>query len=62
MKDVTFFKIPETLSAAFMVLSGEYGINEERVNKLKKDGYDPVKVQKCVNDLITIIYKYSDDG
>ena len=33
------------------ILNGDYGIGQERVNKLISEGYDPVEVQGKVNEL-----------
>lgn len=50
--------LPETVSAALLVIGGYYGNGEERKTKLKSDGFDYNKVQKCVNELYPIIKKY----
>nr|DAI89898.1 MAG TPA: CW7 repeat protein [Caudoviricetes sp.] len=55
---VTVFNMPETVSVAFLVIAGKFGNGEDRKNKLKKAGYDPVKVQSCVNDLLPVLKKY----
>ena len=39
------------------VLMGYYGIGEERVNKLRKDGYDAQKVQDKINELYAVAAK-----
>lgn len=51
-------EMPLIVGVAFEVLADKYGINEERVKKLKQAGYDPDKVQKCVNDLLKLFNKY----
>lgn len=58
MNEVTMVKISDTISVSLLVIAGAYGNGEERKNKLKALGYDPTKVQSCVNDLIKIIDKY----
>lgn len=55
---VTIFNLPETVSVAILVIGGEFGNGEERKANLKKAGYDSVKVQNCVNDLLPILNKY----
>lgn len=53
--------LPETFSISLLVIAGAYGNGTERKEKLKKDGYDPDKVQNCVNDLLPIIKKYGGE-
>ena len=40
------------------VIAGVWGNDEERVKRLKEQGYDVDRVQSCVNDLMKIINKY----
>lgn len=54
------FRLPETVSVAFEVLTGKYRNGEERRYLLEKDGYDYNKVQSCVNDLVKLFNKYGD--
>lgn len=56
--NISLVKLPETVSVALLVLAGEYGNDSARINALKKDGYNPTKVQNCVNDLCDIIERY----
>ena len=58
MKQSLLVKIPDIISTALLVIYGAYGNGEERKRKLTAEGYDPTKVQSCVNDLIKIIDKY----
>lgn len=55
---VTAFNLPETVSVALLVIAGQFGNGEARKEKLKKAGYNPDKVQSCVNDLLPILNKY----
>lgn len=55
---VTAFNLPETVSVALLVIAGQFGNGGERKAKLTKAGYDPVKVQQCVNDLLPILNNY----
>ena len=48
----------ETISVALLVIAGVYGNGDERKQKLKSEGYDPAKVQSCVNDLLKLMEKY----
>lgn len=51
-------KLDPLLGASILVLSGHYGNGDERFKKLESDGYDAVKVQKLVNEMIPIFKKY----
>lgn len=51
-------KIDDTVAAALACISGAYGNGDERKEKLTADGYDPAKVQSCINDLLPIIERY----
>ena len=51
-------KLPDTLSVALLVISGEYGNGDERKAKLTNEGYDYTKVQGCVNELLKLMEKY----
>ena len=51
-------KLSDTVSAALCGIAGEYGNGTERTNKLKKVGYNPQKVQACVNELLKLFEKY----
>lgn len=55
---VTVMSLPEIVSVALLVIGGQFGDGDVRKEKLIKAGYDPVKVQKCVNELYPIINKY----
>lgn len=57
--NVTAVNLPATVSAALLVIAGEFGNGTERQTKLKKAGYDYQKVQKCVNELLPILNKYA---
>ena len=52
-------ELPETVGVAFEVLADQFGVDHDRVVRLKAAGYDPKKVQQCVNDLIALCEKYS---
>lgn len=60
MDDFGLISLPSTIGVAFMVLCGQYGNGEERVERLEADGYDYDTVQDCVNDLCDLIEKYGD--
>lgn len=57
---VTAINMPQTISIAFLVIAGVYGDGDKRKQKLAEDGYDPVKVQACVNKLYPIIKEFGD--
>lgn len=58
--NVTAINLPSTVSAALLVIAGQYGNGAERREKLKKAGYNPVTVQTCVNELVKILERYGD--
>lgn len=53
-------KLPSAISGAILVIGGTYGNGDARKEALKRDGFDPDKVQKAVNDLLPIINKYKE--
>ncbi len=55
---VTAFNLPVTVSAALLVIAGQFGNGDERKQKLTKAGYNPAEVQACVNELLPILNKY----
>ena len=55
---VTAFNLPQTVSVALLVIAGQFGIGEERKEKLRKAGYNTTEVQACVNELLPILNKY----
>ena len=55
---VTAINLPDTVSVALLVIAGQFGNGDDRKQKLKKAGYNPVTVQACVNELIPILNKY----
>lgn len=54
----TVINLPQTISIALLVIAGNYGTGETRKEKLRKDGYNPELIQKCVNELYPIVSKY----
>lgn len=58
MSEIKMYSLPTTIAVAILVISGQYGNGTDRVKRLKADGFDPAKVQKCVNDLLPIIKRY----
>ena len=58
--NVTAINLPSTVSAALLVIAGQYGNGTERREKLKKAGYNPNTVQTCVNELLKILERYGD--
>lgn len=53
-------QLPAVVGTALEVIAGVYGNDEDRVLALKKAGYDYVRVQHCVNDLLVLFQKYKD--
>jgi hypothetical protein len=58
MSEIKMYSLPTTVAVAILVIGGNYGNGSDRIKRLKEDGFDPVKVQKCVNDLLPIITRY----
>lgn len=58
MSEIKMYSLPATIAVAILVIGGQYGNGTDRVKRLKADGFDPAKVQKCVNDLLPIIKRY----
>lgn len=59
MYNITSYEFPKNFSAALMVIAGAYGNGDKRVQALIDDGYDYNLVQKCVNELVKVMNKYS---
>lgn len=53
------FELPPIVSIAFEVLAGKYGAGDERKAAIQREGYDYNRVQSCVNELVSILKKYS---
>lgn len=51
-------KLSEDILISLSVLGGYYGTGQERIDMLRSDGYDPVRIQKCVNDLYKVFKKW----
>lgn len=60
MNNAILIGLPTTVSCAFAVIAGEYGNGAARIQSLKSDGYNPEKVQSCVNALLELFKKYGD--
>lgn len=56
--NVALVKLPDKVSVALLVIAGEYGIGQERKQKLIEEGYDAAEIQKCVNELLRVCEKY----
>lgn len=57
------YRIPccENVYVAICVIANDYGTGEDRIRRLKSAGYDPNKIQQCVNDLIALNEKYKEE-
>ena len=51
-------ELTPVVSIAMEVIAGKWGNGEERIKKLKSDGYDAEKIQRCVNDLMSVMERY----
>lgn len=58
--NVALINLPQTISIALLVIGGQFGNGQERKILLRKAGYDPERVQSCVNELLPIINKYRE--
>ena len=58
MSEIKMYSLPTTVAVAILVI-GNYGNGTDRTKRLKADGFDPVEVQKCVNELLPIVKRYS---
>lgn len=56
--NVALVKLPDKVNVALLVIAGEYGIGQERKQKLIDEGYDAAEIQKCVNELLRVMEKY----
>lgn len=56
--DTILIELTPIVSLALEVIAGKWGNGEERIRKLKSAGYDYERVQKCVNDLVSIMERY----
>ncbi len=44
-------------SVAYDVLNGKYGNGEDRIRRIRAAGYDPVAIQKIVNEMVRGSYR-----
>lgn len=51
-------ELTPVVSIALEVIAGKWGNGEERIKKLKNEGYDAEKIQRCVNDLMSVMERY----
>lgn len=56
--ETILIELTPVVSIAMEVIAGKYGNGEDRIRKLKSEGYDAEKVQRCVNDIIAIMERY----
>lgn len=54
-------KLSEDILVSLCVLGGYYGTGAERERMLKDAGYNPEKIQNCVNDLYKVFKKWGVD-
>lgn len=54
-------KLSEDVLVSICVLGGYYGTGEERKRLLKESGYNPDRIQSCVNDLYKVFKKWGVD-
>lgn len=51
-------ELTPVVSIALEVIAGKWGNGEERIKKLKSEGYDAEQIQRCVNDLMSVMERY----
>lgn len=51
-------ELTPVVSIALEVIAGKWGNGEERIKKLKSEGYDAEHIQRCVNDLMSVMERY----
>ena len=56
--ETILIELTPVVSIAMEVIAGKYGNGEDRIRKLKSEGYDVEKVQRCVNDIMAIMERY----
>lgn len=56
--DGIMLEITPIVGVALEVLAGKWGNGDERKARLESAGYDYLRIQECVNDLIEIRDKY----
>lgn len=56
--NVLALKLPQTVMLAILCIAGQMGNGDDRKKNITAAGGDPVKVQKCVNELLPILNKY----
>ena len=56
--DGILIELTPIVSLAMEVIAGKWGNGEERIRKLQSAGYDYDKIQRCVNDLLSIAERY----
>ena len=56
--NTTLIEITPIVAIALEVIAGKWGNGAEREEALRREGYNAVRIQKCVNDLIALMEKY----
>lgn len=52
-------ELSPVVALAFEVLAGKWDTGTKRKKALEAAGYDYNKIQSCVNDLVSVIERYS---
>lgn len=60
MATTYMIEVTPIVAVAMEVIAGKYGTGDERVAKLKGEGYDPAVIQGAVNDLLGVLEKYKE--
>lgn len=60
MATTYMIEVTPIVAVALEVIAGKYGTGDERIEKLKGEGYDPAIIQGAVNDLLGVMEKYKE--
>lgn len=60
MAETYMIEVTPIVAVALAVIAGRYGDGDERVARLKGEGYDPALIQGAVNDLLGVLDKYKE--
>lgn len=56
--DTILIELDPIIAIAMEVIAGKWGNGDERKKLLEAAGYNYIRIQECVNDLLDVAYKY----